>query len=263
MPRMSGEFLFKKNWSDASEAETSYTKLCLPALLSAFFGVATFLVFLSPWFAFLGMIAIILSLFAIQIICNSEGSLTGTSLAYFGLCSSVVALVSIAVFWSVYQYEVRREADQFFRLWFAAVQQGDVPTAKEYRSFYAYRSRATNAKEWWQNQYENKYAHRDIHQFVEDKLVRVLMALGDNATVSYYKTLSVDSARESDEVVSVYAVTFPAVHGGIKTFFVKIVGKRSYPEQPSDFKAAGWKIENAPEFYLPDEFKKNTDAGKS
>jgi len=75
--------------------------------------------------------------------------------------------------------------------------------------------------------------------------------------ISYYETLSVVSERDNDTVVSVYAVTFPAQYGGNETFFVRIGGKRMYPTDLSDFKAAGWRIEGAPAFYLPDKFTKN------
>jgi hypothetical protein len=81
------------------------------------------------------------------------------------------------------------------------------------------------------------------------------MALGDKATVSLYKTLSIHSEQESDMVASIYAVTFPAEAGGMETFFVRIYGKRVYPSDSTDFKAAGWRIEGTPAFYLPDEFK--------
>lgn len=253
---MSSNSIFTTSWNDASEGDVSYTRLCVPALLSAFFGVGAFLVYLSHWLFFVGVIAILLSFFALWTIRNAEGILTGTSLAYFGLCSATVALFSVAVFWSVYQYSVRQEADRFFRLWFAAVQQGDIPQAREYRSVYSSRSRAANVEEWWQKQYGDKYAHRSIHQYVEDKLIRVLMALGDKAKVSYYKTLAVLSERESDSVVLVYAVSFPAESGETQTFFVNMRGKRSYPQESSVFKAAGWNIEGSPTFYLPDEFSK-------
>jgi len=252
---MSSDSIFKTSWNDASEAEPSYTRLCVPALLSVFFGLGTFLVYFTPWLFFLGIIAILLSLFALWTIRRAEGTLTGTPFAYFGLCCAIVGLVSVTVFWAAYQYGVRREADQFFRLWFAAVQAGDIPQAKEYRTTYNYRSKAASAEEWWKKQYEEKYAHRAVHQYVEDKLIRTLMALGDKATISYYKTLTIDSGRESDTVAAIYAVTFPAESGNTETFFVHIGGKRSYPPGTSDFKAAGWNIEGTPAFYLPDEFK--------
>jgi len=255
---MSSDSIFKTSWNDASEAEPSYTRLCVSALLSVFFGLGTFLVYFTPWFFFLGVIAILLSCAALWTIRSAEGTLTGTSLAYVGLCSAVIALVSIFLFWQTYQYGVRREADQFFRLWFAAVQQGDIPQAKEYQSLYSRRSQAATAEEWWEAQYEEKYAHRAVHRYVENKLIRVLMALGDEAAVSLYKTLSTHSEQEFDTVTSVYAVTFSAESGGTETFFVRISGKRMYPSDSSDFKAAGWRIEGMPAFYLPDEFKKES-----
>ena len=252
---MSSDSIFKTNWNEASEEETSYTRLSIPALLSVFFGLSTFLVYFSLWFFFVGVIALLLSLFALWTIRNAEGILTGTSLALFGLCCAIIALVSVACFWTAYQYGVRRESDQFFRLWFASVQQGDIPRAKEYQSLYSHRSKAANAEEWWKAQYQDKYAHRAIHQYVEEKLIRVLMALGDKAKVSYYKTLDVVSEPEADTVVSIYAVTYPAEYGNMETFFVRIAGKRMYPTQSQGFKAAGWRLEGTPAFELPEEFK--------
>ena len=252
---MSSDSIFRKSWNDASETDVSYTRLSVSALLSVFFGLGTFLVYFTPWFFFLGIIAILLSLLALWAIRNADGGLTGTSLAYVGLCSATVALVSIAVFWAVYQRGIRQEADQFFRLWFVAVQQGNIPQAKEYQSIYAKRSKAENAKQWWKAQYENKYAHRAVHLYVEDKLVRTLMTLGDKAKVSYYKTLYERSEQEKDTVVSVYAVSFPAESGNTETFFVRISGKRIFPSDSQGFTAAGWHLEGSPAFYLPDEFK--------
>jgi len=253
---MSSEPIFKKSWNDASEGESSYTRPSISALLSTFFGFAAFTVYFTPWLFFIGVFAVLLSLFAFWAIRSAEGGLTGTVFAYFGLCSAVIALVSVAVFWSAYQYGVRREADQFFRLWFAAVQQGDIPQAKEYRSIYSNRSQAANAEEWWKEQYEGKYTHHAVHRYVEDKLIRVLTALGDKAKVSYYKTLSLTSERESDTATVIYAVTCPADSGESETFFVSINGKRIYPSEAAHFTAAGWHIIGAPVFYLPEEFKK-------
>ena len=254
---MSRETIIKTSWNDASETEANYTRLCVSALLTFLFGLSAFLVHFSLWFFFLGVVAIILGLCALWSIRNSEGTLTGASLAYVGVCCGLIALVSVAVFWSSYQYGIRREADQFFRLWFDAALQGDVPRTKELLAIYSHRSRAASAEEWWQTQYDNRFAHHAIHQHVENKLIRVLMALGKEANVSYYKTLNVVSERDSDTVVSVYAVTFPAASGVTETFFVNIIGKRIYPQDLPDFKAAGWRLASTPTFYFPEEFKKN------
>ena len=255
---MNSDSVFNTNWNDASEGETFHVRLSVPALLSAFLGLGTFLVYFTPWFFFLGVIAILLSLLAFWTIRNAEGSLTGIPFAYAGLCSAVVALVSVTVFWSTYQYGLRQEADQFFRLWFVAVQQGDIPRAMEYQSIYPHRSQAADADEWWQTQYECVFRHRSIHRYVENELIRVLMALGDTANVTYYKTARIVSGDEEDTVTAVYAVTFPAESGETATFFVRISGSRSYPQGLVDFKTAGWRIVDTPSFYLPDEFRNDS-----
>ena len=257
---MSSDSIFNTSWNDVSEGEVFHTRLSVSALVSAILGLGTFLIYISLWFFFLGVIAILLSLAALWIIRNSEGIVTGTAFAYIGLCSAIVALVSIGVFWSAYQYGIRKEADQFFRLWFVAALQGDIPRIMEYQSIYANRSRAADAEEWWKTQYENSFSHRTVYRFVkyeegEPNLVRVLMALGDNATVTYFKTSSVVSEEEADIVTSVYAVTFTAESGETETFFVRISGRRSYPRDLPDFKTAGWQIVGTPAFYLPDEFQ--------
>ena len=259
---MSSDSIFKTNWNDTSEIDTSYTRLCVPALISACFGLATFLVYFTPWFFFLGVIAILLSFIALWAIRNAEGLLTGTPLAYFGLCCAVVALVSVSVFWQAYQHGVRQEADQFFRLWFATFQQGDMPReeayqlivsqAKEFHSVYASRSQAADVDEWWKGQYKD--LHRDVHQYVENELIRVLLALGDRATISHYKTIGITTEPAWDIVSSVYAVTFQSEWGETETFFVRISGRRMFPPEWSDFRDAGWRLEGMPTFYLPEKY---------
>ena len=242
---------FNAVWNDAAEGGMPYTRLSVLALVSACFGIASFLVYFTPWFFFLGVIAISLSLVALIAIRRSDGIVTGTSLAYTGLCSAMIALISVAVFWSAYQYGIRKEADQFFRLWFAAVQAGDIPRAKEFQSIYVNRSRASDTQSWWQEQYDDSFAHRAVHRYVDDPLVRVVMALGIEARITYHKTLFVHSGQESDIVRSVYAVTFESESGVTETFFVQITGQRLYPIGRTGLQNAGWRLEGSPSLYVP------------
>ena len=253
---MDVDSIFQKQWNDVSEGETAYARPSVAALMSTAFGLATFLVFMTPWFFFFGILAVASCGIALWNIRNSEGILTGTTFAYTGLCCAFVALVSVSVFWPAYQYGLRKEADQFFRLWFVAFQQDNeqeaIPQAMELHTFYANRSKASNAEEWWQHQYESQHLHRAVHRYVENELVRVLLALGEKAKVTYYKTLQVVCEPEYNQVSSVYAVTFPGELGGTETFFVRINGRRSYPPDTSAFQTAGWQIEGTPTLYVPE-----------
>lgn len=250
--------IFSGSWNDASEEDVSYRRLSILSVLAFFFGLASFLIFFSLWFCFVGVLGVLLSLSAILLINRSENSLSGLFFAQTGLACSIISLVAISILWPTYQYGVRLEADRFFRLWFQAVRDDNIPHAKELVEPYWQRPSIDNPEKWWTNQYENKFAHRDIHQYVENKLLRTMLAFGDRATVSYYKTLSVTTDSDKDVVVTVYAVSFPtaeAKNGERKTetFFIKMAGERRFPG--GDIKSAGWQLAKLPEFYIPDEFK--------
>jgi hypothetical protein len=244
---------FSTTWNDASESEVQYTRISICSLISAVFGLGTFLVFITPWFAFLGVLAILFSLIALLGIRQADGSLTGTVPAYIGLSASIIGLIGISVFLPSYQYGVRCEADQFFRIWFEAMRQENIPQAKELYNYYPYRAKTTDAETWWKNQYENESSHRSIHQYIENKLVRTMLALGDKAKVSYYTTLGVTMEDESDSVTTIYAVTYPNEIGKTETFFVRMHGTRKH--LAGKYKAAGWVLASPPAYYLPDEFK--------
>jgi hypothetical protein len=245
--------LFSSTWNDASEEDVLYTRLSIPALLAAMFGVASFLIFMTPWFFFISVLGMFFSFIAIRSIRKAEGSLIGLRFAHFGLCSSIVSLTAVAILWPTYQYGVRLEADRFFRVWFDALRNNNIPLAKELTFPYWERPDSDKPEEWWKKQYENNFLHQSIHSYTDNKLIRVLLALGDKAKVSYYKTLVVTTSDARDTVVTVYAVSFPNDNGQTETFFVKMIGKRLFPS--GDIKSAGWALVGVPTLIVPDELK--------
>jgi hypothetical protein len=236
--------LFSTNWNDASEEDVSYTRLSVFAAIAVVLGLASFLIFLSPYFVFLNVLGIVFALTAVVFIARSERTLTGLRIAQTGLCCSIVSFVAVASLWTVYPIGVQREADQFFRIWFDAAAKNNVPLMKELNSNYWERPDTQDAEKWWKKQYEDRYAHKSIHDFTSDPLVRVLLALGDKAKVTYYKTLLNTTFGDKDYVENVYAVTYPAKDGKYETFFVKIKGERAFPS--GDVKSAGWALSSKP-----------------
>lgn len=249
---------FSTKWNDAAETDAAYSRMSVPAIVAFCFGLLSFLIFFSPWFGFLGALGFLFSLAAIVMIRRSEGSLHGRLFAQAGLVFSIVSLVAVTTLWPTYHYGVRREADRFFELWFQAMREGDIPFAKGLASPYWSRSRGEDPEKWWTDQYENRFTHRDIHNYVDNKLFRTMLALGKTAETSYYKTLSVESGDEKDTVVALYAVGYPGKDGKRETFFVRMKGERSFPD--GDVKSAGWSLSGYPEFVVPDEFKESAVA---
>lgn len=229
------------------------------AVVALFFGIASFLVFFTFWFFFVSLIGIILASAAIFMIGRSEGSLTGLLPAQFGLALSIISLVAVSIMWPSYQYGLRLEADRFFRIWLDTVIDPEIPLDKKVAvlrgltSHYWARPSTEDVEKWWKDLYENKYAHRDIHQYVEDDVLRTLLALGDRAKISYYKNRAVSSESDKDIVVSRYAVTYQTESGTPETFFIEMTGERSFPA--SDVKSAGWKLAKSPALVVPEEFK--------
>ncbi len=256
--------LFSIHWEDpADDAEREYRSLSIPALLALACGLLTPLVFLSLWFLFLGILGILLSLVAILAVRRSEGMSTGGWMAQLGLSVSILSLVGVGVFWPYYQYTVRCEADRFFRTWFAALEKGDIPVAFSLQSpFWERRPDPKAAETWWNTLPDEKYRHRAVHEYVENKLIRTLIDLGDKADVSYYKTDAVRTIDGKDTVAIIYAVTCPVegkdkgageetgTETGRETFFVRMQGKRQ--AKAKEKHVVGWNLEQIPNGALRD-----------
>ena len=248
------ESLFTTTWNDASEHEESfYRRLSVPALVAFILGVLSFVIYFSVWFFFIAAIGITLALIAIWSIRRSEGLLFGTGLAQCGLALSLISLVSVSVMWPYYLYELRLEGNRFFRVWFDALQANNIPLAKGMSSPYWERPSITDEEKWWQDQYADRWKHRSIHNYTDNKLVRTLLALGKDADITYYKTLASSVDDGKDTVVSVYAVTYLSESGEKETFFVKMTGIRRFPAK--DIKNAGWSLDPSPTLYVPEEYK--------
>ena len=240
-------------WNDASEEDAAYTRFSITALLALFFGIGSFLIFMTPWLFVLSILGIFFAVLAIGTIRRSEGALTGYPVACAGLSLSLISLIAVTVLWPTYQYGVRVESDRFFRIWFQELADNNIPLAKGLTAMYWERRIPKDAESWWKEQYDDSFAHKSIHTYTDNKLIRVLLALGNKAKVTYYKTLSVVTEDDKDVVVAVYAVTYPVEEGKSETFFVKMKGKREFPK--GDVKSAGWALDGLPEFYVPEEFK--------
>ena len=251
---MPTESIFSTTWNDASEnEEVSYRRLSATALVAFFVGILSFVIYFSVWFFFIAVIGIVLALIAVWSIRRSEGLLFGWGLAHCALALSIISLVSVSVLWPYYLYELRLEGNRFFRIWFNALQTNNIPLAKGMGSPYWERPSIDNEEKWWKDQYADKWKHRSIHGYTDNKLIRVLLALGTKAEITYYKTLSSFVGDGKDTVVSVYAVTYPSESGEKETFFIKMTGVRQYPTK--DIKNAGWSLDPFPELYVPAEYK--------
>ncbi|MDR2643319.1 MAG: hypothetical protein LBC74_11060 [Planctomycetaceae bacterium] len=245
----------------------NYKQLSVISLLAFLFGLLSFLVFLTLWFTFICVLGIFFAVISIVLISRSDGTLIGMNFARLGLCLSIISIVAVSVFWIRYDYNLRYEADQFFKAWFALFTQdnnvNNFPHIKSAASPYWERKDTDKPEVWWKKQYDNKYLHRDVHAAVDNKLIRVMLALGKDMNIYFYKTFDVTIASENETVTNIYIITFKDKNDNntTKSFFVKISGERIIQIDNNlnqKKKLSGWKLTTFPEFILPEEFKQFT-----
>ncbi|GHT21083.1 hypothetical protein FACS189419_01420 [Planctomycetales bacterium] len=248
---MSNNSIFDTKWSETTEENTVYTGVSVSALVAFFFGISSVLVFVNVWFFFIGILGTITALFAMWTIRQSGGLLTGKWFAYLGIVMPILFTTTVFASSVFFDYTVNHQSEQFFRDWFAVVQKGNV---QEVLSFYTLpRPEIQDDKVWWTEQYSKDGSHRGLHEFAENKLMRIFLALGSDAKITYYKTDKIDLVYDPDyvEVTKIYALTYQSKEGKTETFFFKITARRIY------FKAErryGWLLYHHPEFVLPEEF---------
>ncbi|GHT12513.1 hypothetical protein FACS1894170_07430 [Planctomycetales bacterium] len=241
--------IFTRNWNEAAEEDTNYTRLSVLAFIACLFGILSMLVFISVWFAFIGVIGIILAAAALLTIRHADGALSGQGAAYTGLLLPVLCFMAVTIFWSGYYWMLNYQSDKLFRSFFVAALNNDVPTMKNYLLMPYSRSKLDDAA-WWKEQYAAHSLHASVHKFVENKLARTLAALGtDKAKVTYYRTQSIVLEDDRESVVKYYAVTYSGTSSLPETFFVKISAVRQYDKRNRQY---GWYLSGFPEFVFPE-----------
>lgn len=238
------------SWNDdAVPDERPYAAWSVMSIVALVCGLASFLVFLEVWWSFLAVAAVLTALVALVAIDRSEGTLVGRRAALAGIALAVVSSVGVTAFWVGYAAVLRRDADQFARLWITTVQGNDIPRIAALTLPYWSRAEIGDSEAWWNRLTEKSEAstHRAVHQIVDNKLIRTLIALGDKATVSLYRAESIAFSPGKNVVPLVYAITFPDETSGLPvSFLVRIVPTQTTGTVASQ-KVSGWSLSPIPD----------------
>ncbi|MDR3234962.1 MAG: DUF4190 domain-containing protein [Planctomycetaceae bacterium] len=243
--------IFSANWNEASEGDAAYSRVSVPAVISFLFGIASALIYVNVWLAFIAVISILIAVPALYSIRNSGGTLTGKGFAYAGIFLPVLFLILFAAFWQCYFMMLNRQSDKFFRGYFAAALDGNIPKMKSFFTFPPEKT-SLDTEVWWKEQYADKFKHQSLHTFTDNEMVRTLTALGHKAKITYYRTPEISAEGESDRIVKYFAVTYNGASGMPETFFIKMSGVRYYSP---NVKRYGWRMSAFPAIVVPEEYK--------
>ncbi|MEN6557828.1 MAG: hypothetical protein ABFC54_06580 [Thermoguttaceae bacterium] len=221
--------------SDSQDAEmASYRPLSGCALAGLILGLASPLALLDPTFWALPIFGLFFCWQAFRRI-KKNSSLAGRPLATTGLLFSLLFLVAAPTDWFVYRKAVRDEARVFSAAWFKYLAENEPQKAQQLALPPAERQPLNN--QLWRYHREHPPAKEALHNYVQQPLVRTLLALGPRAETRFYQTASQTRSNTIDQIDQIYAVTYED-DGEKKSFFVHVQMVRA----PAANGKAQWRI---------------------
>ncbi len=194
-------------------------------------GVFSPLTLIAPILWLVPLFGIAANLVALRRI-KLDTNLVGRNAAILGLMLSIVFSIAppaqYVASYAILSRQARPIADQ----WFEYLRQGSPEKALVLKMAPDYRQPIEDGDGLWIFYRHDGEANRDLRRFVQNPLVRTLLALGEKAEVRFYKTTMVGTDGSLALVNYWYTVTY-ADRGGTKTFFVRMLLERKPPQKPS------------------------------
>jgi len=181
-------------------------------------------------------LGILLGVLALKRIADQPSELTGKRLALVGLALSVFFAAMVPTERLVYRQALARQAREFATIWFDCLR-NDEPI-KAYQLSLDPRHRLPMARLVDEADVADSDARANLEEYVQDRTVRCLLALGDKARARHYATEQQEHFTDGEIVITVYAVTYQE-GGRDKTFFIRLALRRY--ELP-DGKSSDWQV---------------------
>jgi hypothetical protein len=208
------------NGQDAEIAQ--YRTLSGLAVTGLIFGLLSPIWMIDPllWLLPVAPLGILFSSLALWQIARNWPALIGRKAALAGLVLSVFFGTAAPTNWLGYRWAIRREARLFAHQWFDFLAHGQPEKAYQLTLDPKYRPPLDDAT--LQALYRHGSPARDkLDDYVSQRLISTLIALGQRAQVRYYRTDLQTPAGQRDIVFQTYAVTYVDQQTGEKkTFFV-------------------------------------------
>ncbi|MEN6407818.1 MAG: hypothetical protein ABFC77_15285 [Thermoguttaceae bacterium] len=205
--------------TDSQDAEmASYHPLAVQAVAGLIAGLASPLALFDSLFWSLPILGLFFSGWAVRRI-QKNPSLAGRPLATVGIVLSLLFLAAAPTEWLVYRKAVRDEARVFSAAWFKYLAQNEPQKATQFVS--PLQKRQPLNDQLWQYYRTHPLAREELQNYVQQPLIRTLLALGPKAETRFYQTASQARWNTADQVDQLYAVTYED-DGEKKSFFVNV-----------------------------------------
>jgi len=249
--------LFHPQWNESElEPITSYRSVSISAIFALALGLLSF-TFMVHWgYFFIPLLALFFAVLSLIRIKRSEGMIFGKPLALCGLFFCIISVFAYCAMWWTFNTILVKQARQFAPMVFETLRNDDIPGYLKLKRPRWERGETLSHDEEWAALGKNEHQVETMDVLVKNPLIRTLIALGDQAKITYFKTGTTGRLRNDDFVSLVYAVTYPASNGQ-ETFFVSVILTREKMEEIEEgrsFEKAGWKLFEVKGPFLPEEF---------
>ena len=240
-----------------------YRSLSLSALLTLIFGVLSLTMVFHWGFFFIPLLTLLFGIISLLRFRASGNMLFGKSMIGLGLFLSVFFCCFHYASWFVYEQVLISQARAFSPLVFETLKTDDIPAFMDIKTArFSRPKRIMDKEERWKTLGKHEMEVESITGIVNDKLIRTMIALGDDAEIAFYKVVGVYHLQ-SPEIALMYSVTYPGKDGK-ETFFVNLWLTRSSQEeqvQGQTVQQVGWLLKNILGPVLPKELG-GTDSTK-
>lgn len=223
---------------DLESSEIQQKSISILAIFALLFGFFSFLVFLSPSFYFVPVIALILVICAFVQIRLSANNMIGKGIALTGLWLLLIPSIAQPVMNLYYKDRLLQDAKRYCDLWLDHAKKGNVRQIRQMQNnVHIARSSQDDLTFWKQFTGEEEF-HEGIHRFLANPLLLTLAALGDKAKTSFVRAENLFVLPSNDKVLMIYAVTYPNKENQKETFFIQIDASR---ETEHKYKIGLWR----------------------
>ena len=221
-------------FQDAEIAE--YRAVSGAAVASLIFGSLSIVALVDPFVWIVPAIGIVCGLGGLWQISQNPTVLIGRKAAIVGLGLSVLFGTTAVGNWTMQRWMMRSQARDFASLWFTLYQRR--APEKAFQLLQPRSGRRPLNSSLWNFYKQTPKAERELEEHVEEKLIRTLLALGEDAEIRYRGTDSQGPSGSGYGVDQTFSVTYYE-DGEKKTFFV---GVRLFRSSGKSTTSGGWRV---------------------
>ena len=215
--------------SPEAEAYEQYRSVSGLAIFGLFLGLFSPLALTSPAAWLVPVVAAIVCLAALWRIRHKSETMIGRKAALCGLVLAVLFAAAALSQWYGYRYTIEHQARGIATSWFDLLADDQPLKAHQLNLIPGERKPLDGPLLHFYQRGPN--LRDELDKFLENPLVRTLLALGKKADIRFYECGGIWGPPGKENVREIYSISYDDKDGQRKTFFASVLLRRFPPDQ--------------------------------